>query len=79
MQEEGNIPWVIDNKVGAFSEDPLVIAGLIKKWFGPKSGELQVGSLVYSFMPTPHRLSYNNQFVDSITFQCIFVNCIMDR
>ena len=31
-QEEGNIPYVLENKVGAFCKDPVGIAGIIADW-----------------------------------------------
>mmetsp|Transcript_11083 Transcript_11083/g.19268 ORF Transcript_11083/g.19268 Transcript_11083/m.19268 type:complete len:383 (+) Transcript_11083:53-1201(+) len=31
-QEEGNIPYVIDNGVGTFETDPVKIAAILKKW-----------------------------------------------
>jgi 1,2-diacylglycerol 3-beta-galactosyltransferase len=34
-QEEGNIPFVLDNNVGAYSEEPAEIAAIVDRWFGP--------------------------------------------
>ncbi len=34
-QEEGNIPYVLDNDVGAYSEEPEQIAEIVSQWFGP--------------------------------------------
>jgi 1,2-diacylglycerol 3-beta-galactosyltransferase len=34
-QEEGNIPFVLDNNVGAYSEEPAGIAAIVDRWFGP--------------------------------------------
>jgi 1,2-diacylglycerol 3-beta-galactosyltransferase len=39
-QEEGNVPYVVDHEVGLYSEDPLEIAALISRWFGPEREEL---------------------------------------
>ncbi len=39
-QEEGNIPYVVDNRVGAFSTDPAEIARLVTRWFGEEREEL---------------------------------------
>ena len=32
-QEAGNIPWVIDNKVGDYSNEPEEVASTVLKWF----------------------------------------------
>ena len=39
-QEEGNVPFVVDNGVGEYSEDPEEIAGIVARWFGPERGTL---------------------------------------
>jgi 1,2-diacylglycerol 3-beta-galactosyltransferase len=39
-QEEGNIPYVTENRVGSFEDNPAKVAGLIKEWFGEKRSEL---------------------------------------
>jgi len=31
-QEEGNIPFVVDNRVGAFEKDPAKIADIVAGW-----------------------------------------------
>jgi 1,2-diacylglycerol 3-beta-galactosyltransferase len=33
-QEEGNAPYVVDNGVGEYSEDPVQIARIVHRWFG---------------------------------------------
>lgn len=33
-QEEGNIPYVIDNGVGTFEKQPAKIADIVVDWFG---------------------------------------------
>jgi hypothetical protein len=38
-QEEGNIPYVVDNGVGAFETDPTRIASIIARWFDPSFKE----------------------------------------
>jgi 1,2-diacylglycerol 3-beta-galactosyltransferase len=38
-QEEGNIPFVLDNNVGAYSEEPGEIAAIVDGWFGPATAE----------------------------------------
>ena len=35
MQEEGNIPYVVDNKVGAFETRPPFIGEILKQWLDP--------------------------------------------
>jgi len=32
-QEEGNIPYVLDNRVGVFKETPQAIAQTVRQWF----------------------------------------------
>jgi 1,2-diacylglycerol 3-beta-galactosyltransferase len=36
-QEEGNIPYVIDNQVGAYSESPSIIAQIVADWLAPEN------------------------------------------
>lgn len=36
MQEEGNVPFVIDNGLGTFEKKPEKIAGILQGWFGDK-------------------------------------------
>lgn len=36
-QEEGNIPYVVDNRVGAHQTNPVKAAGIIKEWFEPSN------------------------------------------
>lgn len=35
-QEEGNIPYVVENGVGAFNTDPEQISKIISRWFSPE-------------------------------------------
>jgi 1,2-diacylglycerol 3-beta-galactosyltransferase len=35
LQEEGNIPYVVDNGVGAFETDPAKIADIMAEWLAP--------------------------------------------
>lgn len=35
-QEEGNAPYVVNNGVGEYSEDPDEIARIVRRWFGPE-------------------------------------------
>lgn len=39
-QEEGNLPYVIDNGVGEYNTDPAAIAGIVARWFGPERAGL---------------------------------------
>ncbi|MBK8046415.1 MAG: hypothetical protein IPK16_04345 [Anaerolineales bacterium] len=43
-QEEGNVPYVINNDVGEYSEDPAEIGRIVARWFGPESAKLQTMS-----------------------------------
>ncbi len=40
-QEEGNVPYVVDNGVGAYSTDPKEIAATVAQWFGPERARLE--------------------------------------
>jgi 1,2-diacylglycerol 3-beta-galactosyltransferase len=39
-QEEGNVPYVVDNGAGLYCEDPQGIAEIISRWFGPERAML---------------------------------------
>lgn len=39
-QEEGNIPYVLENRVGEYNTDPEQIAAILARWFGPARNEL---------------------------------------
>lgn len=41
-QEEGNIPFVVDNGAGEFNTDPSAIADIVARWFGPDREKLEV-------------------------------------
>ena len=41
-QEEGNVPYVVDNGAGAYSVDPAQIARIVARWFGPERDQLAV-------------------------------------
>jgi 1,2-diacylglycerol 3-beta-galactosyltransferase len=34
LQEEGNVPFVVDNKLGRFERKPEKIARILEGWFG---------------------------------------------
>lgn len=40
-QEEGNVPFVVDNGVGAYCESPVGIAKIVSSWFGPEREKLR--------------------------------------
>jgi len=42
-QEAGNIPWVIENEVGDYSNDPEIVAAKVRTWFDNK-GQLGIMS-----------------------------------
>jgi 1,2-diacylglycerol 3-beta-galactosyltransferase len=39
-QEEGNVPYVVENEVGVFARQPAAIAAQVSRWFGPERAEL---------------------------------------
>jgi len=39
-QEEGNVPFVTENGVGAYNEDPAQIGAILSGWFGPERERL---------------------------------------
>jgi 1,2-diacylglycerol 3-beta-galactosyltransferase len=39
-QEEGNLPYVVDNGVGEYNTDPAAIAAIVARWFGPQRDKL---------------------------------------
>lgn len=40
-QEEGNIPYVLDNRVGVYRETPAAIAQTVSEWFTERSEEFE--------------------------------------
>lgn len=38
-QEEGNIPYVVDNGCGTFEKEPPKIASIIDKWFSAEGAQ----------------------------------------
>ena len=53
-QEEGNVPYVVDNGVGAYCEDPVEIAAVISRWFGPEQEQLKQMAQNAKEMGRPH-------------------------
>lgn len=47
LQEEGNIPYVVDNGVGTFETDPVKIADIMAEWLADENKE--------DFMHMAHR------------------------
>ena len=43
-QEEGNLPFVVEQGAGAFCEDPVQIGQTVARWFGPERQQLAVMS-----------------------------------
>ena len=39
MQEEGNVPFVVDNKVGLFEKKPAAIAAILQRWLTSDEAE----------------------------------------
>jgi 1,2-diacylglycerol 3-beta-galactosyltransferase len=40
-QEEGNVPFVVDNGVGVYEKSPAAIAAIVARWFGPEREHLR--------------------------------------
>ena len=41
-QEEGNVPYVVENGVGEYSTAPREIAAIVARWFGPERDDLPI-------------------------------------
>ena len=52
-QEEGNVSYVLDNGVGAYSEDPSEIANVVARWFDTASLDLQTMSAKAKLLGRP--------------------------
>lgn len=39
LQEEGNVPFVVDNKVGLFERKPAAIAQILEGWLTVEKAE----------------------------------------
>jgi 1,2-diacylglycerol 3-beta-galactosyltransferase len=53
-QEEGNVPYVVDNHVGVFASEPTAIASQVARWFGPDRDELARMSKNAKQLANPH-------------------------
>ncbi|MCC6455674.1 MAG: hypothetical protein IT328_12060 [Caldilineaceae bacterium] len=53
-QEEGNVPYVVENEVGVFASEPAAIASQVARWFGPDRSELQRMSENAKRLANPH-------------------------
>ncbi len=50
LQEEGNVPFVVDNKLGRFERKPERIARILEGWFGDSREEfLQIAEQARKF------------------------------
>lgn len=53
-QEEGNVPYVVENGVGVYVEAPTEIAATIARWFGPERQHLRSMSARAQALGHPH-------------------------
>lgn len=52
-QEEGNVPYVVNNRVGKYIREPVAIAQQVKRWFGSDRDELAVMTAHAAELATP--------------------------
>lgn len=62
-QEEGNVPYVLDNGVGEYCADPAGIAAIVARWFGEERAHLDAMAAKARAMGHPQATF---QIVDSI-------------
>lgn len=53
-QEEGNVPFVVDNGVGVYEKSPAAIAAIVARWFGPEQEHLREMSTRARALGHPH-------------------------
>jgi 1,2-diacylglycerol 3-beta-galactosyltransferase len=53
-QEEGNVPYVVDNQVGVFASEPAAIAAQVARWFGPDRAALALMAERAKQLANPH-------------------------
>jgi len=53
-QEEGNVPYVVDNDVGLYEESPPAIAAIVARWFGTERAHLRAMSARAQALGHPH-------------------------
>lgn len=53
-QEEGNVPYVVENEVGLFASEPAAIAAQVTRWFGRERGALERMSENARRLANPH-------------------------
>ncbi|GIV74927.1 MULTISPECIES: MGDG synthase family glycosyltransferase [Caldilinea] len=53
-QEEGNVPFVVDNGVGVYEKSPAAIAAIVARWFGPEREHLREMSTRARALGHPH-------------------------
>lgn len=53
-QEEGNVPFVVNNGVGVYEKSPAAIAAIVARWFGPERGHLREMAARAKALGHPH-------------------------
>jgi len=53
-QEEGNVPYVVENQVGVFAPKPAAIASQVARWFGSERTALATMSEKAKRLASPH-------------------------
>lgn len=53
-QEEGNVPFVVDNGVGVYEKSPAAIAAIVARWFEPEQEHLREMSTRARALGHPH-------------------------
>jgi 1,2-diacylglycerol 3-beta-galactosyltransferase len=53
-QEEGNVPFVVENGVGVYEKSPAAIAAIVARWFGPEREHLREMSARARALGHPH-------------------------
>lgn len=53
-QEEGNVPFVVENGVGVYEESPPAIAAIVARWFGSEREHLRIMSARARQLGYPH-------------------------
>jgi 1,2-diacylglycerol 3-beta-galactosyltransferase len=66
-QEEGNVSHVLENGVGAYSDNPRRVADIVGRWFGPERESLELMARRARAIGTAHA-AY--QIVDDIAALC---------
>jgi 1,2-diacylglycerol 3-beta-galactosyltransferase len=53
-QEEGNVPFVVENGVGVYEKSPAAIAAIVARWFGPEREHLREMAARARVLGHPH-------------------------